>query len=60
MDALLRIASKVEAAVEAYIAVRDFANREEWKAKFKREHVSFSFFTRRFDCSIFEIESGHS
>ena len=41
MNTLLSIASKVEAAVEAYIAVRDFADQEEWRAKLKRELVSF-------------------
>jgi hypothetical protein len=40
MASLLRIASRVEAAVAAYITVRDFANKQEWRAKFKRELVS--------------------
>jgi hypothetical protein len=37
---LLQIASKVEAAVKAYISVRDFADREEWKEKLQGEMVS--------------------
>jgi hypothetical protein len=41
MNPLLSIASKVEAAVEAYIAVRDFADQHIWKAGLKRELVSF-------------------
>ena len=40
MATILQIAFRVEAAVEAYISVQDFADREEWKAKFKRELVS--------------------
>lgn len=40
MTPFLQIASRVEAAVEAYISVRDFANTEEWKAMFMEELVS--------------------
>jgi hypothetical protein len=39
-DALLQIASRVEAAAEAYLSVRDFANEEEWETRFKEERVS--------------------
>jgi hypothetical protein len=40
MTSFLHIVSRVEAAVEAYISVRDFADREEWKGKFRGEMVS--------------------
>ena len=40
MTTLLHIASRVEAAHATYISVRDFADREEWKARFKGEKVS--------------------
>jgi hypothetical protein len=39
-DSLLQIASRVEAAVEAYNSVRDFAKKEEWVKKFDEERVS--------------------
>ena len=35
-----QIASRVEAAVEAYISVQGFADKEEWKSEFIREFVS--------------------
>ncbi|KAN0121379.1 hypothetical protein V8E52_003275 [Russula decolorans] len=37
MNALLQIASRVEAAEKAYISVRGFGDREEWRAKFEEE-----------------------
>jgi len=37
---LLRIASSVEAAIEAYISVWDHVDRQEWKEEFKGELVS--------------------
>lgn len=40
MTSQLHIASRVEATIEAYNSVRDFANREEWKGKFNGEKVS--------------------
>jgi|HubBroStandDraft_5_1064220.scaffolds.fasta_scaffold106100_1 hypothetical protein len=40
MDNLLKMASKVEAAVQAYVSVQDFADREEWKNYFAEEFVS--------------------
>jgi hypothetical protein len=40
MNALLQIASRVEAAEKAYISVREFGDREEWRAKFEKEMVS--------------------
>jgi len=40
MPTLLEIAARVEAAVEAYNAVRDSADSEDWRAKFRREMVS--------------------
>jgi hypothetical protein len=40
MTTLLHIASRVEAAVESYISVWDFADRQEWKEKFRNEFVS--------------------
>ena len=40
MTTLLHIASRVEAAVEAYMSVRDISDRGEWKEKFRGEKVS--------------------
>ena len=40
MTSLSHIAARVEAAAEAYISVRQFANQQEWRAKFKAENVS--------------------
>src|SRR6266567_8893262 len=40
MTTLLQIASKVEAAMKAYISVWDFADKEEWKGRFRGEMVS--------------------
>jgi len=40
MSTFLQIASRVEAAVAAYISVRDFADEEKWRAQFKQECVS--------------------
>jgi len=37
---LLQIASRVEAAVGAYNSVQDIADKQEWKAEFKKELVS--------------------
>jgi hypothetical protein len=55
-DGLLRIASRVEAAVEAYVSVRDFAKKEAWKTKFEEEQVSAQCsLTRRFDQSALGI-----
>ena len=36
----LKIASKVEAAMEAYNSVQGFANRAEWEKELKKEFVS--------------------
>jgi hypothetical protein len=56
-DGLLRIASRVEAAVEAYVSVRDFAKKEAWKIKFEEEQVSAQCsLTRRSDQSALGIE----
>ena len=61
MTTFIEIASRVEAAVEAYISVRDFVSREEWKKMFKGEMVSaHSSFTRHFDHYRFEIVSYQS
>ena len=38
--ALLRTASKVEAALEAYIRVRNFSDKAEWREQLRREFVS--------------------
>jgi hypothetical protein len=40
MTTLLQIASRVEAAVEAYISVREFSEGEQWKKGFQQELVS--------------------
>ena len=42
MDTLLQIASRVEAAVEAYTSVHDFADQEQWRKMFKKELVSLN------------------
>ena len=41
MMTLLHIASRVEAAIQAYISVQGFADPGEWKENFEREMVSF-------------------
>lgn len=40
MNKLLEDASRVEAAVEAYISVREFSDEEQWKRGFEQELVS--------------------
>lgn len=40
MSPFLQIASRVEAAVEAYTSVREFADERVWKESFKMELVS--------------------
>ena len=40
MSSILQIAARVEAAVEAYASVRDFADEREWKKLFRGELVS--------------------
>ena len=40
MTTLLHIAARVEAAILAYVSVRDFADKGKWLAKFKEERVS--------------------
>jgi hypothetical protein len=40
MASLLPFASRVEAAAEAYRSVQGFADKQEWKAKFRVEMVS--------------------
>jgi hypothetical protein len=39
-DLLLQTASRVEAAVEAYVSVRDLGKTDEWKERFREESVS--------------------
>jgi hypothetical protein len=43
MSSLLNIAARIEAAVKAYISVRQMADREVWKEKFEGERVSTPF-----------------
>jgi hypothetical protein len=43
MDSLLKIASRIEAAVEAYRALKPVSNLEKWKGHFKQEMVSATF-----------------
>lgn len=43
MSVLLQIASRVEAAVTAYISIKDlngFTDHEKWEVEFKKEFVS--------------------
>jgi hypothetical protein len=42
MNTLLQIASRVEAAMEAYTPVHDFADQEKWRKMFKKELVSLN------------------
>ena len=58
MTELLRIASKIEAAVTAYKYVKDFADRQEWKKMFEREQVSAHL--HGVSIATFEIEKCHS
>jgi hypothetical protein len=60
MTALLPIASRVEAAIQAYNSVQEFTNKPDWMKGLRRELVSTHLrgvFTRRFDRHYFEIES---
>jgi hypothetical protein len=43
MNSLLSIASRVEAAAEAYRAVKPVSNLDEWKTRFNDERVSAIF-----------------
>jgi len=48
MSAFLQIASRVEAAVEAYKSVKEIADKQEWRANFEGEFVSVHLpFTRQ-------------
>ena len=58
MTALLRIASRIEAAVTAYKSVQSFTDRDEWKPMFKREQVSAHL--HGVLIATFEIEKCHS
>jgi len=40
MSGFLHIVSRVEAAIEAFTSVRDFADKEPWMEKFREETVS--------------------
>jgi len=40
MTSLLSIASKIEAAVAAYVSVRDVTDMAEWRRHFDEEKVS--------------------
>jgi hypothetical protein len=56
MPTLLEIASRVEAAVEAYQSVRDLTEREVWKEKLRLENVgAHHSYTRRFDHPLYLI-----
>jgi hypothetical protein len=45
MDALLLIASRIEAAVSSYKSVAPVPNMEEWKRHFDEERVSALFYS---------------
>ena len=56
---LLHIAAIVEAAVEAYMSVREYSDSEEWTTMFERELVSAHL------CGVsithaFDVEAHHS
>jgi len=56
MPTLLEIASRVEAAVEAYQSVRDLTEREVWKEKLRLENVgAHHSYTQRFDHPLYLI-----
>lgn len=60
MSNLLRIASRVEAAAEAYEAVRGFLDRQdEWRGKFEEEMVSYHLHGVSIIIT-FELEKCHS
>jgi hypothetical protein len=42
MATLLQIASRVEAAMEAYIPIHGFADQEKWRRMFRKELVSLN------------------
>lgn len=52
MSSLLHIAHRIEAAVEAYISVKEHANWELWKAGFEDEKVR-----REFDQAFIDLIS---
>jgi len=59
MSSLLRIAARVEAAVEAYNSVWDFADKVLWKVGFEREMVcahAHDTYDASFDHPSFELE----
>jgi len=59
MLSLLRITARVEAAVEAYNSVQDFANKVLWKVGFEREMVyahAHDTHDTSFDHPPFELE----
>jgi hypothetical protein len=58
MTTLLCIASRIEAAVTAYKSIQSFADKDEWKAKFKRELVSAHL--HGVSTATFEIEKCHA
>jgi hypothetical protein len=61
MSTHLHIASRVEAAVEAYLSVREFSEREEWLEGFDRELVSASAYLHGVSITLtFHIESCRS
>ena len=55
MTTLLDMASRVEAAVQAYISIQGFADRQVWKENFRKELVSVIY--TAFDHSTFDIEN---
>jgi len=47
MSPFLKIASRVEATIEAYTSVRDFADEQVWKEGFKKELVSVHLYSNQ-------------
>ena len=55
MMTLLDMALKIEAAIQAYISIQRFADRQVWKENFRKELVSVIYIA--FDHSTFDIEN---
>jgi len=55
MSTLLNVAARVEAAIESYLSVQEFANKQLWNAGFDRELVCTHIHGALFDHSTFEL-----
>jgi len=55
MSTLLNVAPRVEAAVESYLSVQEFADKQLWNTGFNRELVCTHIHGTSFDHSTFEL-----